>query len=68
MRSVAGGAGNAGGDDAVADSIELFGSGFQQTMSRGLAVDGIDHHLLGSDGFDGFEPGADEFLPSIVDH
>ena len=67
QKSVGGGAGDAGGDDAVADLVELFVGGFQQALGGRLAVDGVDHHLLGLDLLDGLQPGDDVFVAGIVD-
>ena len=66
MLLIGGCAGDAGGDDTVADGIELFVGGLEETLGGCLAVDGVDHHLLGLDGFDSLEPWADILLPSII--
>jgi hypothetical protein len=51
--SVRGCAGYAGSDDAVADGVELCGGSLAQTVVGGLAVNGVDHHLLRPDVADG---------------
>ena len=63
---VGSGTGDAGGDDAVADGIKLFVGGFKQTLGGCLTVDGVDHHLLGGDGLDGFKPGSHIFLTRVI--
>ena len=66
LRLITGGAGDAGGDDTVADGVKLFMGGFLQSLCRGLAVDGVDHHLLRGDGFDSFQPRGNIFLSRII--
>ena len=63
---IAGSAGDTGLDDAVADGIQLFMGSFLQTHGGSIAVDGIDHYLLGTDGLDGFKPGRDVLVARIV--
>ena len=41
-------------------------SGFLQTFHGCLAVDGVNHYLLGSNGFHGFEPWGDVFFAGVV--
>ena len=60
------GAGDAEGDDAVADGVELGGGGFEEALGGRLTVDGVDHYLLGSDGLHCLQPRPDIFLSSII--
>ena len=66
-RSIAGAAGDACCDDTVADGVQLLVGGFLQASGGRLAVDGVDHDLLGGDGFDGLEPRADILIACVVD-
>lgn len=52
--------------DSVADAIEFFVGGFLQTLHGCLTVDGVDHYLLGSNGFHGFEPWGDVFFAGVI--
>ena len=63
---IAGGAGNAERNDAVANGVEFFGRGFLQTLGGCFAVDGVDHYLLGGNGFHGFEPWGNVFFAGVV--
>ena len=49
---IGGRAGDACFDDAVADGVELFVGGLEETLGGRLAVDGVDHYLLGHDRLD----------------
>lgn len=60
-------AGNALGYDAVADGIEFGRSGFGQVVVGCLAVDGVNHHTLGTDTAEGFQPRSDKGLGGIVE-
>ena len=52
MFLIAGCAGNAGSNHTVADGVKLFATGFFKALGWRLAVDGIDHNLLGLNLFD----------------
>ena len=41
--------------------------GLEQTLGGRLAVDGVDHHLLGLDVLDGLQPGSNVCLARVVD-
>ena len=41
--------------------------GLEETVGGRFAVDGVDHDLLGLDGVEGVEPGADETVAGVVD-
>ena len=64
---VAGCAGYAGSNNAVADGIKLFATGFLKTVGRCFAIDGIDHNLLGINLFDDIKPRGDILFAGIVD-
>ena len=51
----------------VANGIQLFATCFLQTLCGRLAVDGVDHHLLRTDAFQGVQPGAYKRFAGIVD-
>ena len=59
--------GNSGSDDTVTDSVKLFMRCLQQSFSGRLTVDGVNHDLLGTNGFDGLKPGNDISVTGIVD-
>ena len=60
------GAGDAGGDDAVADGIELLMGGLEEALGGRLAVDGVDHHLLGLNRLHRLQPRIHECVACIV--
>ena len=60
-------AGYAGSNNAVADGIKLFATGFLKTVGRCFAIDGIDHNLLGINLFDDIKPRGDILFAGIVD-
>ena len=59
-------AGNANGDDAVADGVELLVGGFFESVGRCLAVDCIYHHLLRSYLSHCLKPWPNVFLSGVV--
>ena len=67
MLLIGGCAGDAGGDDTIADGVELFVGGLEESRGGRLAVDGVDHHLLRLDLFDSLKPGGDVFVARVVD-
>ena len=40
--------------------------GLEQSLGGRLTVDGVDHHLLRSDGLDGFKPGVDVCVACVI--
>ena len=64
---VASGAGDAKGNNTVADGIELLVGSLQKTVGRCLTVDGIDHDLLGLNLFDSLEPRTNKGFASVID-
>jgi len=63
---IAGGAGDAEGNDAVADGIELFVSGLEEACGGRLTIDGVDHDLLRTDIADGIEPRGDILFAGVI--
>ena len=65
--SVGDGAFKAKGTDAVGNGVEGGRGGFGKGGDGCFAVDGVDHHFLGSDEAEGFEPRLDEVVGGVGD-
>lgn len=59
-------AGNAQCDDTVADRIQFLMRSLAQFLVWCLTVNGVDHHFLGLNVFDGFQPWRNIFLTRVV--